>query len=117
MKIIMKPYDNEFQVNEPLLGKLIPDDGLLLDHMIANFKNTKAFILSLPFNKLPYKYAEDKWTIKEVIVHMIDMERIYSYRMLRFARNDKTILPGFNAEDYVLYSNANDREVSGLLDE
>lgn len=45
------------------------------------------------------------------------MERIYDYRMLRFARNDQTVLPGFSAEEYVFYSNASDREIADLLDE
>ena len=62
-----------------------------------------------------YRYAENKWTIKEVISHLIDMERMYSYRMLRFARNDQTVSPGFDAENYVLYSGANEREIVDLL--
>src|SRR4051812_25340759 len=117
MKIITKPANSEFQKNEPLFGNLIPGDGLLIDHLTANIQKTKSFILSLPTSKLMYRYAEDKWTIKEVLMHLIDMERIYGYRILRFARNDQTILPGFNAEKYILYSNANDRDAVDLLDE
>jgi len=117
MKTIKKPNENEFQVNEPYVAELIPGDGRLLDHLATNFQNTKAFIRSLPVEKLTYRYAENKWSIKELIIHMIDMERIYAYRMLRFARNDQTILPGFNDEQYVLYSDANKREISDLLNE
>jgi uncharacterized damage-inducible protein DinB len=117
MKIIKKPVDKEFQANEPMFAKLIPDDGLLLKYLMTNLETTKVFILSLPGNKLMYRYAEGKWTIKEVIMHLIDMERIYTYRALRFARNDQTVLPGFDSDQYISFSGANDRYISGLLDE
>jgi len=117
MKTITKPPDKEFQANEVIYAKAIPNDGLLVDHLLSNFKATKNFILSIPVDKLLLRYAENKWTIKEVVMHLIDMERIYSYRMLRFARNDQTILPGFDAEKYVLYSGANERAISDLLNE
>ncbi len=117
MKLIAKPADHEFQINEPIYAKLISDDGQLLKHLKDNFAATKTFILSIPKNKLTYRYAEDKWTIKETIVHLIDMERIYTYRMLRFARNDQTILAGFNHRHYILFSGANNRNVSDLLEE
>jgi uncharacterized damage-inducible protein DinB len=117
MKQIHRPADNEFQINEPIFAKLLPNDDFLLDHLATNIQNTKDFVLSLPADKLFYRYAENKWTIKEIICHLIDMERIYSYRMLRFARNDQTILPGFNAEHYILYLRANDRNVADLLKE
>ena len=117
MKIINKPADNEFQANEPILAHLIPDDGLLLKYLALNLETTKAFIRSLPEDKLLFRYAEGKWTIKEVLIHLIDMERIYMYRALRFARNDQTVLPGFDADNYVLLSGANEREITDLLEE
>ena len=117
MKIIEKPNETEFQPNEPNFTTLIPDDGLLLNHLKINLQKTSEFILKLPTEKLEFRYAKDKWTIKEIMVHLIDMERIYSYRMLRFARNDQTILPDFNDEQYVQNSRANDRVISNLLNE
>lgn len=117
MKIINKPADKEFQVNEPIYAKLIPDDGQLLKHLAVNLQATKTFIRSLAEDKLIYRYAEGKWTIKEILIHLIDMERIYTYRALRFARNDQTALPGFDHLHYILFSGANDRDISSLLEE
>jgi uncharacterized damage-inducible protein DinB len=117
MKLIEPPNENEYQINEPLFGSLIPGDGLLLNHFITNLKNTNAFFSALPADKLLYRYAENKWTIKEILMHMIDMERIYAYRILRFSRKDQTILPGFNAEEYINYAEANARNITDLLNE
>ena len=117
MKTITKPPDNEFQANEEIYAKAVPGDGLLVEHLLSNLNATKKFILSIPVNRLLHSYAEGKWAIKEIVMHLIDMERIYSYRMLRFARNDQTILPGFDAEKYVLSSGANERDISDLLNE
>ena len=100
MKTISKPPDKEFQANEAIYAKAIPNDGLLLDHLLSNFDTTKILFLHSG-RQTSHRYAKDKWTIKEIVMHLIDMERIYGYRMLRFARNDQTILPGFDADKYI----------------
>jgi uncharacterized damage-inducible protein DinB len=71
----------------------------------------------LPEEKLTYRYVEKKWTIKEILVHIMDDERIFAYRALRIARNDKTPLPGFEQEDYVPYSRANERSLASIFKE
>lgn len=114
---IEKPSGEEYLANEPPFADLLPADGLLLNHMEENFLSVKSLIYSLPKEKLQFRYAAGKWSIKEVLVHIIDMERIYGYRMLRFARNDKTILPGFNHLDYITYSGADRRDLDGIFDE
>lgn len=67
--------------------------------------------------QMNYKYDDDKWTIKELLLHIIDVERVFGYRALRFARKDKTDLPGFEHDDYVVVSNASNRNKASLLDE
>jgi len=117
MKKIEKPKEGEYPPYAIMYIGLLPDDGLVLKHLKNNLKATKDFILSLPEKKLIYRYAEGKWTIKEVLVHIIDDERIYAYRALRFARNDPTELPGFEQEDYARHSGANERSIKDILKE
>jgi uncharacterized damage-inducible protein DinB len=117
MRIIAKPDNGEFFPNEPLYAKVIPDDGQLLRHLETNLNATRKFVLSIPKEKMTFRYAEGKWTISEVMMHLVDLERIYTYRALRFARNDKTVLPGFDDKTFAFYSNANAREISHILSE
>jgi uncharacterized damage-inducible protein DinB len=75
------------------------------------------FVQSIPMDKFDYSYAEGKWTIKDIIQHLIDAERIFAYRALRISRNDKTPLPGFEENDYVNNTEANSRNIQDLLSE
>lgn len=115
MKKIEKPLEGEYAPYTIMYIGLLPDDGLVLKHLKDNLKATTDFIYSLPEEKLTHRYAEGKWTIKELLVHLIDDERIYAYRALRFARNDKTELPGFEQDDYARYSGANERDIKEIM--
>src|SRR5262249_17964580 len=117
MKRIEKPREGEYAPYAIMYIGLLPDDGLILDHLKTNFEATRDFIRSLRDERLTYRYAGGKWTIKEILLHITDDERIYSYRALRFARNDKTELPGFEQDQYAIASNANQRTVDDLLAE
>lgn len=75
------------------------------------------FYTSLPEDKADYAYADGKWTIKELLLHIIDAERIFSYRALRIARQDKTALPGFDENAYAPVSKAAERSLQSLKDE
>lgn len=81
------------------------------------FENTLSFYQAISDEKMEYCYAEDKWTIKDIIQHLIDAERVFAYRALRFAREDKTELPGFEENDYANSSRANDRSKESLIEE
>src|SRR5690348_6196592 len=96
--------------------KQVPEDDLM-----TSFKNqTPAlikFFESIPANKIDYAYAEGKWTIKEVVQHIIDAERIFTYRCLRFARKDSTPLPGFEENLFAETAKADKRNWNDLLEE
>jgi hypothetical protein len=90
------------------------DISTLLDKQIGE---VLIFFNEMAPEKLGYRYAEGKWTPREILHHMSDSERVFQYRALRFARNDKTDLPGFEENDYVRESNADSRELQDLLNE
>jgi len=96
---------------------LVPDDGQILEHLKENFQKVKEFIYSLPQEKLFYRYAADKWSIKEILVHIVDDERIYAYRALRFARNEQQNLIGFDQDEYAKYSQADTRDLDNIFEE
>lgn len=75
------------------------------------------FVREIPMDKIGYRYDEGKWTIREIIQHIIDAERVFSYRALRFARRDKTELPGFDENFYAENVNAEIRSIQSLLTE
>jgi hypothetical protein len=78
---------------------------------------TYAFLLTIDEKKANYAYAEGKWTIKEIVGHLIDGERVFAYRATRFARKDKTDLPGFEENDYVANANFASRSLLDLAEE
>jgi hypothetical protein len=71
----------------------------------------------VPNEKYEYRYQPEKWSIKEIVQHIIDAERIFAYRAIRFARFDKTPLASFEENDYVDVCRANVREMKDLLQE
>jgi uncharacterized damage-inducible protein DinB len=75
------------------------------------------FIESIPPGKYDYRYAEGKWAIKEVLQHVIDAERIFAYRALRFARKDSTFLPGFDENTFAENAKADKRDWNNLVEE
>ena len=117
MRTITRPLPDEYAPDAKRYIALLPGDEKILDHLQENLESTTRLIRSLPDAKLLQRYAADKWTIKEIVVHIVDDERIYAYRALRFARADRTELPGFEQNDYATESGANDRDIEDILDE
>jgi uncharacterized damage-inducible protein DinB len=89
----------------------------LIEELEISLHDFIKFVQNIPMDKFDYRYAEGKWTIKEIIQHIIDTERIFAYRALRFSRNDKTALASFDENDYVDNTNANSRGLQDLLTE
>lgn len=117
MRLIQKPFPGEYPSYAEMYMKLLPDDGLVLKHMYDNFFAIKELIYSLTEEKLYYRYAPGKWSIKETLVHIVDDERIFSYRALRFARNEQNNLIGFDQDAYAFYSDADKRELDNIFEE
>ncbi len=77
----------------------------------------KEFYNAIPESKADYSYAEGKWTVKEALQHLIDAERVFTYRALRFARKDTTALHSFDENGFAKNSFANERTLTSLKEE
>jgi len=90
-------------------------------NFIQNLKEQKfetlAVLSKLSDEKWNHQYAPEKWTVKEVMIHIMDTERIFAYRALRVARNDQTPMPGFDQNDYVPFCNASQRSGNSIIAE
>lgn len=80
-------------------------------------RETLALLSTLSEEQGDYRYAADKWSIKEMLGHVIDGERVFAYRALRFARNDRTPLASFEQDDYVRSGDFGDRRLADLIEE
>ena len=94
----------------------VPEDDLM-----TSFKNQTQvflnFLNKIPPSKIDYAYAPGKWTVNEVLQHIIDAERVFSYRALRFARKDPTPLPGFDENLFAKNAKADKRNWNELVEE
>jgi len=111
-----KPLPNTYPAYFKNYVDQVPDEDLF-----TGFQNQSAvikqFLGSITEEKSNYAYDTGKWTIKEVLQHIIDTERIFNYRALCFARKETTSLPGFDENLYAANSNANIRSWQELVDE
>ncbi len=91
--------------------------GNLLEILTENTQRFVTKLQEISNTQWDYSYQAGKWTVKEIIVHIIDTERIMSYRALRVARGDATPLPGFEQDDYVQNMNISHRQPSSIIQE
>ena len=89
----------------------------LIEELEISLHDFIRFVQNIPLDKFDFRYAEGKWNIKEIIQHVIDTERIFAYRALRISRNDTTPLAGFDENEYVKNTEANQRGIQDLLTE
>lgn len=94
----------------------IEEDDITEAYQKNSEKNIE-FFQTISEQQSGYRYAADKWSIREVLQHVIDTERIFCYRALAFARGDKTSLPGFDENLYARNAHANDRTWQSLVQE
>jgi hypothetical protein len=109
-------HSNEFASYYSNYIKLVPEQDIVKG-LIQQKEEMVHFFSSIPDFKHEFRYTEGKWTVKDILLHLIDAERVMSYRALRIARNDKTALPGFEENDYVISARANERDFENLLQE
>lgn len=96
---------------------LIPEEDELIETLERNTAEFSHFLLSLPQEKWTYRYENDKWSILEMVQHIIDTERIFQYRALCLARGEEKSLPGFDHDRYVEVSEAGNRKGEELAEE
>ncbi len=97
---IGKPEPTEYLAYYGKYVSLVPE-GDIVTTLAKQIEETTSLLHSIPESRGGFRYAPDKWSIKELVGHLIDSERIFAYRALRFARNDQTPLPGYEQADYV----------------
>ena len=111
-----RPETTEFAPYYNTYISLVADDEIIsvLDQQPGQLDQ---IISGLPEEKGAFAYAEGKWTIKELLSHLIDGERMFAYRVLRISRGDETPIEGFEQDGYIENSNANNRSFAELLEE
>lgn len=112
----VRPEKSEYQPYFEVYISRVPD-GDIVGTLGKQLDETLALIESIPEARGDFRYAEDKWTIKELIGHVIDSERVFAYRALRFGRGDATPLSGFEQDDFVRGADFNKRSLSDLAGE
>ncbi len=110
-----RPESSEFATYYGGYVDLAADD--VVGQLAAQTDEIRSSVGGLDEEKGRFAYAEGKWTIKEVLSHLIDGERIFSYRILRISRGDVTPIEGFEQDGYIENSNANNRSFPDLLAE
>ena len=113
---LSRPDDTEYAPYYRKYVALVPNDDLL-EYFASQTESLASLLAPLPESTLLYKYAEGKWSIKDVAQHVIDSERIFAYRALSIARNDPHSLPGFEENDYAAIANADARSGEALAED
>ena len=90
--------------------------GDVVDALTKQGRDVAQLVRGVPEARGGYRYAEGKWSIKDLVLHLCDAERVFSYRLMRFARNDQTDLPGFDENTYAANGNADGQTLAQLVD-
>lgn len=109
--------ENEFNFFYATYLNALDENDNLMTALIAGKEWFSSFVQDLNEEQLTYSYGEGKWSIAEVLVHIIDTERIFQYRAFRISRNDMTPMPGFEQDDYIMESESNQRSKEDILSE
>ena len=108
---------NEYPVYYTPYIDILDKEAGLLEQLETSLELFEQILYEVKEEKFEYRYMEGKWTIKELVQHLIDVERVFVYRALRFSRKDETSLMGFDENAYVTNYAINQRNYHTLLDE
>jgi uncharacterized damage-inducible protein DinB len=111
-----KPVSTEFFHYYKKYVDLV-SEGDLVEQLMASHQKVLQLFQKQSEQQLLFRYAEGKWTMKDILVHICDTERIFAYRALRIARKDKTALPGFDENNFAPNAGANNRDIRDILRE
>lgn len=111
---MQKPDPSEYNEYYEKYVSLVRDADLFAT-LEDQIRRTRDIFAGFPEERGIYAYSEGKWTLKEVISHLLDGERIFAYRLLRISRGDATPLEGFEQDGYIENSHANERTFNDLL--
>ena len=114
--MILKPSDAEYPDFYSGYIALVPD-GDVIRFLRKQKRLFTGLLDSIPEEQLSYRYAEGKWTIKQIVGHVIDTERIMAYRALVFSRGERQPIPGFNENEYVERASFNKKDIQDLIRE
>lgn len=111
-----RPGKTEYDPYYVTYVSLVPETDVVaaLAAQTTEMQDVFAF---LPEEKGAFAYAEGKWTLKELLGHLIDGERVFAYRVHRISRGDKTSIEGFEQDHYIEHAHSNDRSFADLLEE
>jgi uncharacterized damage-inducible protein DinB len=112
----IRPGSGEYAEYYDSYISLVPD-GDIVATLSNQLESTLALLRGIDESQANKRYEPDKWSIKELVGHMIDAERIFAYRALRFARNDQTPLSGFEQDDYVKGADFDGRSLADITNE
>src|SRR5215207_4038892 len=111
-----RPAKDEYAPYYEKYTSLVPE-GDVVETLARQLGETLALLRSVPEDKAGSRYEPGKWSVKEVVGHIIDTERIFAYRALRFARGDRTELPGFEQDGYIEAAAFDSRTLADLAEE
>ncbi|EMR03552.1 DinB family protein [Cesiribacter andamanensis] len=112
----MRPAETEYApFYQSYVARVKEEEAILA--LERSYEEIHHFMPLLPEGRADFRYAEDKWSVKEMIQHIIDTERIMAYRALTFARGDQREIPGFNQDGYAEMANVDYRSLQELREE
>ena len=114
---IERPLPAEYDKASAQYIQLVPAGLSILELLSSNSDRIINLYQSLTAQQLSYRYAANKWTMKEVLLHLTDDERIYAYRALRFARGDQQQLHGFDQDAYITLAESAERPLENIIEE